>query len=144
MAAATNQPGQGYKGLLMTRTATDNTSGLADQNWGLAYETDNGGPHIDGRISGHAVDSTTNGTLTTLALHHVVLVWNGPTMDLYIDGSLATAAGGTTDATNLVASGTWEFGTDQSDPVRHFVGRLDDFAVWTRALSSFEVEAIYV
>jgi hypothetical protein len=79
--------------------------------------------------------------------HHVVLVRSGPTVTLYLDGSqlISKPFGG-----DIVAGPQAEIigcytttGCTTLSPGPGFAGRIDDVAMWSRALSGAEVAYLY-
>lgn len=77
---------------------------------------------------------------------HVVGVWQtGGAMTLYLDGvEAATLATGPTLVANV---DKWLIGRDAPilplDPTHYFDGRIDDVALWSRALDAAEVRALH-
>ncbi|MCA9260840.1 MAG: hypothetical protein KDA61_16615 [Planctomycetales bacterium] len=138
----------GYKGLLKSRSITDETSGGTGtgQDWGLAWE---GGDHIDARLSGQALDSSA--VITRDAWHHVAMVWGNvdatasfipPAFRVYVDGTLE-AEDADSEVYELVSGGAWLIGEDSCCGGREFGGMLDDLAVFDSALSTAEVQTLY-
>ena len=147
---------QGYKGILVTRTAKDVTSAGesgADQNWGIAWEV-SGNPfnsHIDSRVSGTGLDSSVapeDHSILRGQWHHVALVWGNvnealtPAQRVYVDGHLMAEIPDT-GVFELIQSGAWLIGDDSCCGGREFDGLLDDLAVFDFALSTAEIQTIY-
>lgn len=86
--------------------------------------------------------TTTSGGLVADVWSHVVGVWDGTTMYLYINGSQ--------HATTASLSGTFgnsglnkSIGANQSGGSRWFNGRIDDVRFYNRALSVAEIQQLY-
>ena len=134
-----------YRGVLMTRTVTDNAAGGGTgQNYGLAHEND----HVDGRVSGSAVDSPGNTLTTSANWSHVAWVWDNGAGNhrIYINGvqsgptqsSSAYPAG-----LGIISNGEWRIGDDACCSNRTFDGFMDDLGVWDHPLSASEISQIY-
>jgi len=105
--------------------------------------------YIDGTTDEAVARMTTGGTTRearggTVAVgtwHHVVAVWNGSTLDLFVDLSLvdSTAAAGTLSVDPAIPLTVGNVATAD----RGLVGILDEVRVEHRALSSGEVTTIY-
>ncbi|MGQ3685877.1 MAG: LamG domain-containing protein, partial [Candidatus Loosdrechtia sp.] len=80
--------------------------------------------------------------LSLNAWHHLVGVYNGSTLKLYVNG---------TEVNSIAASGSLDtstyplrIGTRAVDPVnRYFKGSIDEVRVYNRALSEQEVQSLY-
>ena len=77
--------------------------------------------------------------------HHFVVVRNGPTQTLYLDGAFETnkTAAGTTILSNSAVMGSSAdpcLGVDGTQP---FTGQLDELKVFSRALALSEVQSLY-
>jgi hypothetical protein len=102
--------------------------------------------------------SGTHGTVNDMTQwHHVVAAYDGNQMRIYVDGTLA----GTTDNPSVhpglslfrlsrkssVCLGNWAH-RDGAHARSHqkytFLGRIDEFCVFTRAITPDEVQALYV
>ena len=72
--------------------------------------------------------------------HHIVVVRDGGTVGMYVDGVLL----GTLDA-DAVAAGPLRFGHDGTDahPSRHFNGLLDEIQVFDQALTLEHIQGMY-
>lgn len=129
-----------YKGVVMTRDVTDSNG--TGRNWGVAREYSD---HIDGRVTGASIDSSSDSAPDGEWLH-IVLVWDGSakTRRIYINGVADPASAvSTTSPSSITTSGVWYFGTDISSVSRHFSGAIDDVAMWNSALSASDVATIY-
>ena len=73
--------------------------------------------------------------------HHIVATYDGTTQKLYIDGSLvdSTATSQTISTTTNAEIGSRNF----SDRANEFLGKIDELAIWDRALTAAEVTEIY-
>ncbi|MBK7801803.1 MAG: VCBS repeat-containing protein [Chloracidobacterium sp.] len=74
--------------------------------------------------------------------HHIAGVWDGASMALYVDGSFQGSTPMTTPANNtrpLNLGFAWGGGS----PTRYFNGKIDDPAIYRRALAANEIKAIY-
>lgn len=86
----------------------------------------------------HICDSVS--VLSTNAWHHIVLVWNGATSSVYINGTLDNSV----VADGALASGNEPVrigGSPQSGQYLH--GKADDARIYSRALSAAEVQQLY-
>lgn len=119
-------------------TAGNNTILRKDSAWAIDYNTG----HFRAIVWQSAAAKVTNGanvTITGGLTFHVVGVYNGATIALYVDGAATgtpTAAVGTADATATDAyigstNGTTEF----------WDGRIDEVAVYDYALSATRIAA---
>ncbi len=99
-------------------------------------------------IKFYMTDGTnTNNLESTVALansvwSHVVIVYNGTTKYIYINGVYNTSVGWTHDAsyTGAVAS----IGTLGNKLAQFFNGSIDDVAVFNRALTAWEIQSLYL
>ena len=73
--------------------------------------------------------------------HHIVATYDGTTQKLYIDGSLAdsTTTSQTISTTTNAKIGSRNF----SDRANEFAGKIDELAIFDRALTADEVTAIF-
>ncbi len=91
------------------------------------------------RQSGTVTQPTSNASVNDGNWHHIVITSDGSNLNIYIDGSLDKSAAWTgSNTTNY--SYTWGNIIQHSDT---YSGDLDEIGVWTRALSSSEVSALY-
>ncbi|NLI76274.1 MAG: hypothetical protein GX442_07525 [Candidatus Riflebacteria bacterium] len=97
-------------------------------------------------INGGVGEETLSGTVTvpTDGWHHLAFTMSGSNGRLYLDGTLVGASSGfTKNPTHLGATDDNWIGNDQplyADP--RFDGQIDDFVVFSRALSLNEVRAL--
>lgn len=109
-------------------------------NGGLATD------HIDS--SGNYQSTTASFTFTTGTWYLLTLTYDGSTQKLYINGSstptITLSAANT--GTNAVFDGNstaFNIGAYRSGSLRCFSGRLADFGIWNRVLSSTEISDLY-
>jgi hypothetical protein len=96
---------------------------------------------MDTGAADQVIAGTTN--VCTGGWHHIAWTGDGSTMKLYIDGS--QEGGNVASTINLnTANRVWYFGVRfglvETD---YYNGLMDEVGVWTRALSSTEVSALY-
>ncbi|RYU93560.1 LamG domain-containing protein [Emticicia agri] len=83
-----------------------------------------------------------NATRTINTWNHVVLVKNGTNYDFYINGVLDKTVIGNNKATHYYCKIV--FGGEASYiPAEVFLGKLDDYGIWNRALSAVEIANLY-
>ena len=133
------QSSSGYNGVFMTRTI----NGVTNNSWGVAYE----GDHLDTRVNGPGIDSA-DLIDPEGGWYHVVLVWNSEelTHTNYVNGvESASGAVAETVPTRIgQTSGPWYIGYDDCcGNNRDFDGVIDDIAIWDKALTAEEIEALY-
>ncbi len=131
----------GYNGIFMTRTF----NGRTNNSWGIAYEADG---RLDTRVDGPGIDSEDGAIAPEEGVwHHVVLVWDSEegTHTQYLDGVETNMSGGRpTEAILGPLSGPWYIGYDDCcGGGRDFDGRIDEVALWNKALSGDEIAEIY-
>lgn len=73
--------------------------------------------------------------------HRVAFVRQGNTGRLYVDGVQVGSQSGQGSSGSLVAAIPTYIGRDQRDNKSGFIGQIDDFTVWRRALGSAELQA---
>ncbi|RFS16148.1 LamG domain-containing protein [Emticicia sp. C21] len=74
--------------------------------------------------------------------NHVALVKNGKNYDFYINGILDKTVIGNTNAVEYYCK--MVFGGEAANiPAEVFLGKLDDYGIWNRALSSIEITSLY-
>lgn len=99
--------------------------------------------------SNNGTELTTAQTSTGLSAgvwYHLCFVYNGTDMRIYINGALATNGSSNPKAyTSGIYNGTAAFRIGATDQVSPFYmnGRVDDVAIWNRALSASEVVQLY-
>jgi len=75
---------------------------------------------------------------------HLVGTWEaGSFQRLYVDGQLQIESTSGVEAGPLTSDHIWRFGEDACCGGRNLDGRLDDGALWDRALSTIEVAALF-
>ncbi len=113
---------------------------LANDNYSLGFTS---GSRPEARIViGGSMKSIYGPVLSLNAWHHLVGVYNGSTLKLYVNG---------TEVNSIAASGSLDtstyplrIGTRAVDPVnRYFKGSIDEVRVYNRALSEQEVQSLY-
>ena len=96
---------------------------------------------------GGQVTASYTKTLTTGNWYHLVAVYNGSTVKLYLDGSEVASENASVDQpslTKLINIGNFGYYTPlSSDLGRWFDGKIDEIAIWSKALSSTEVSTLY-
>jgi hypothetical protein len=98
-------------------------------------------------------DGTENGCqfnlaskLSTSTWEHIVFVYDrtAHTMDCYRNGTAQTQVTGLPDKDNKNGTNSFNLGRSQyGTPDRYWSGMMDEVALWSRALSSTEVTALY-
>ncbi|MCR4335454.1 MAG: PKD domain-containing protein [archaeon] len=94
------------------------------------------------------LNGVANGTLTaslpsTGTWHHIAGTYDGSVIRLYADGSIVaqnTASGKIATTTSDLYLGTKKVASAVGD---HFKGIMDDVAIWNRALSESEIQALF-
>ena len=123
------------------------TSGFS--GWSLYRgTTENYEFHIRG--AGAAAVAVSNSAFADTSMHHVVGVYNGTDVRVYVDGVLAdttppTLSDALPNSTNKVCIGQTSGGggTCDGSGVYLFPGVIDDVRIYTRALSATEVDQLY-
>lgn len=156
-ANAADQSGDLYKGILMSRTVSDEiiTGARIGQNYGLAWQRQvaPASPlsHLDTRVGSAAVDSPQDSIAVDTWYHAAVVYGNTESMGLdptkpahvaYLNG-VPVGNRPDTGVFELLASGSWAIGKDPLDNARNFPGLLDDLAVFASALSDAQILAKY-
>lgn len=95
--------------------------------------------------SGTQYDVINNVTLSDSAWHHVVLVVRGDsqTLQLYVDGTDVSTSAETFTGTLFEANSYTCFGNAYSGASQFVRGKVDECAIWSRALTSGEVSTLY-
>ena len=113
------------------KIAIDNNDHCGALAWRVAFDTSGG-------VSKGACYVT---AIPTGVWYHVVGVWDGTTLTLYVNGvSVATNVPGAVPATGT--GGDLGIGTEITQP-RYFNGVIDDARVYNRALSAADVMTLY-
>jgi hypothetical protein len=96
-------------------------------------------------VNGYSNEQTLTATnLPTAVWKHVAIVLGGGVGSLYIDGALSSASNSVTLRPADVGAIDYAFlGKSQFDADPYFDGSLDEFRVYSRALSATEVTALY-
>lgn len=116
---------------------TQNSDGSGGDSYGLfIYAGDNSLLSI---IAGDTVTvNTPPGSVPLNEWFHVAQTYDGTTLKVFINGQLEAS----TSASRSVSTGLLAFGTRSG--VQHFIhGLLDEIEIFSRALSSNEINAIY-
>src|SRR5215469_15608329 len=98
------------------------------------------------RLINYGVGGSTNCTGTTTvndnAWHNIVGIRNGSTYTIWVDGSLNTTitSGNTTTTTAVLNLSGEVYGNSLFTP---FPGSIDEFGIWSKALSSQEIADLY-
>ena len=123
--------------LASTRAIFGTTTG--NRFW-FHIETDGSLSLCNDTGSGCTTLSSNTGVITTNTWYHVVLTHDGSLhYRFYVNGVDKTNVGTATSATAVPTSGEY-IGASQ---VAAFAGRIDEFRIYTKALSSSEVKALY-
>ena len=86
-------------------------------------------------------DITSGSAISVGEWHHIVATYDGATQSLYIDGSLVSNA---TTEQEISTTTNAEIGARNfSDRANEFLGKIDELAIWNRALEPEEVTKIY-
>ncbi|MCH2535436.1 MAG: LamG domain-containing protein [Bdellovibrionales bacterium] len=96
---------------------------------------EDGGPQVNNFWSYRRVDDG--------KWHHLLVVREGLTLRIYIDGTLDREATGAGPLDTLDPTYYTVFGRDELYEDRYYEGDLDEVAIWSRALSSSEVLSLY-
>lgn len=86
-------------------------------------------------------DITSGSAISVDEWHHIVGTYDGTTQKLYIDGSLVSSA--TTSQTINTTTNAEIGARNFSDRANEFAGKIDELAIWDRALTAAEVTEIY-
>ena len=124
-----------------TRTTLDTTNGFlfGCSSGGYAFIlTDDG--HLQLSQVGAASVSSTMTLSDTTAFHHVAVSKSGSTVVFYLDGTPETAG---PFAPGFAFSGPMTVGARGGDLGRAFFGLVDELAIYGRALTGTEIQAIY-
>ena len=86
-------------------------------------------------------DITSGSAISTDEWHHIVATYDGSEQKLYIDGSLVSSA--TTSQTISTTTNAEIGARNFSDRANEFLGKIDELAIYNRALEQEEVEKIF-
>ena len=86
-------------------------------------------------------DITSGSAISVDEWHHIVGTYDGTTQKLYIDGSLVSSA--TTSQTISTTTNAKIGSRNFSDRANEFAGKIDELAIFDRALTADEVTAIF-
>lgn len=115
-------------------------SEFSDSEWWLGYEDDN---TLEFKFNGDDGSIVTGITqINTPGWHQLVGVYNGTHIYIYVDGALDCQPELYVDIETKPGS-TVNIGYTKSWGGFYFNGKLDEFRIWNRALSSEEIEASY-
>ncbi len=91
-------------------------------------------------VNGWAVNITSNASITANSWHHVGVISNGSTVELYIDGVLK---GSCPRAAISSTANPMRFGFTTNFGGLAFHGLLDEIEIFDRGLTQLEIQAIY-
>lgn len=94
---------------------------------------------IVGLVSGGVF--TTSASFFDATPHHLVLTYDATNINIYRDGQLATASAVSGTPTG---GGTTNLSLSQAAGGAIYSGRRDDFRLWNRAITSLEVQQVYL
>jgi hypothetical protein len=98
------------------------------------------------RFTNGTTDINTTATLTdTVSWHMLTLTGDTSVYDIYIDGVNQALSGTDTVTSNAIDTGTYQmvFGNQVQFMLEPFKGYLDEFGLWTKALSQTEIDDLY-
>jgi len=117
------------------------------QTWGIDFNQSTLYAFI---LEGASNNSQNNATVThntPLSLntwHHIVFTYNGASLNLYLDGALVNSVSSTLP---LNTAGNSGISIGESNQANGYWlptdGKIDDIAIWNRALTSCEIVALY-
>jgi len=86
----------------------------------------------------------TSADVITGSLQHLAAVWNGTTAALYVDGvPVATSVVGTAGSvSSLAPTGPLRIGANVATGGNYFSGQIDDFRIYSRALTLAEIRLL--
>jgi hypothetical protein len=82
-------------------------------------------------------------TITTNRWYHFVMIRNGSINQYYINGDLVGTASSNTSGSAVTPNINFIIGSDRTTTNRMFNGKIDDIAIYNRALSTTEINTIY-
>ena len=90
------------------------------------------------RVFNNGATEVTTAFTDTASWHHVAMIYNGTTLEMYLDGvSKGTATGVYTNSAANWLIGKWNAGAN------YFNGKIDETAIFSRALSTSEITTLY-
>ncbi|MBI1374968.1 MAG: hypothetical protein GC159_19800 [Phycisphaera sp.] len=129
-----NTPQHDWAGIVTRGDATWRLS-LADKaNGRLSFSINSGSPND------YAASTATS--LNDDKWHHVVGVYSGVTVDLYVDGQLAGTNSRVSSAVNRQSRPIWISG-NADKPGRELIGAVDDVRVYQGAMTDAQVRDLY-
>ena len=75
--------------------------------------------------------------------HHVAGTWDGSTARIYVDGTQRSSTTNASFGAIMNTTRTFRIGADSYSSANYFPGAIDEVSIYSRALSSSEVAAIY-
>jgi len=115
------------------------------EHWGLSYGSDNIIAFIRTNIYGEGVNTNYNYSLPLNEWHHIVATYNQEKLILYLNGILVAeeSYNGVLNQDGLSGVSIGE--SNQANGCWHQTnGIIDDVGVWNRALTSEEIELLYI
>jgi hypothetical protein len=74
--------------------------------------------------------------------HCAIMTFNGAEVSLYMDSQLLGTSSLSTG--EYISNEPFAIGNLESNPVQGFIGQIDDFAIWNRALTTNEIEQLFL
>lgn len=132
-----------------TRVLVDKASGLANNRFAIVLNVDENNNADNGNVVLLTRDTlidrlapTVNPNLDDGTWHMVTAIYNGASSAFYIDGSSVAVSGGVRPG-NVVENGKkHRFGSSYQGNF-DYTGKLDEFAIYLRALNSTEIQALW-
>jgi len=118
--------------------------GSAASDFDYQVDLDSTGVNLRGSISDGATINTIGGatTLTTDTWYHFTFVWDGTSLNIYLNGvSDATTVSQTINA--QVTSNPLEIGRGNGIPTFYYKGNIEQLLVYNKALSQLEITENY-
>jgi len=136
----------GYKGIYSGR-GVDGSTGLG--NWGINVENGHGDLRFaNTNGSSLGVDTAANSVVASGGWYHLAMTWSGngssATGKVYHNGQLVETRSSGLSPSYIQPARGFFIGNDPALGGRVFAGKVDDLAVFTRALSAQEISAIHV
>lgn len=92
--------------------------------------------------NGTSIDIATNSTtINDGSWHHIVATRNGSNLQLYVDNG--SPGSGTDNSRNVSSSQEFAIGYRPVNNIRYWDGEIDEFGIWTMALSADHVSWLY-